>query len=213
MTENEKYVFNHFLIGVKAGFESLEDIVDDALSIVEEEGWEHEISEEWIRENVTREYNKNLESSKTWNRPTDVDRLMLAFDELSRMKVVTLHNAGYDAQDAVFDLKEVWEDAEDEDLNPIGYCYYTGQDLKQAITDNSLLITFGGTKEKDDKKSIIVGNVIAEVLKKSGFEIDWDNSASRPIEILDFKWQNLFVSDEDSDEKWGYDRTLSVMKA
>ena len=43
MTENEKYIYDHFLISIKSGFESLEDIIDDALEAIEEEGWQREI--------------------------------------------------------------------------------------------------------------------------------------------------------------------------
>lgn len=43
MTENVKYIYDHFLISIKSGFESLEDIIDDALEAIEEEGWQREI--------------------------------------------------------------------------------------------------------------------------------------------------------------------------
>ena len=46
MTENEKYLYDHFLISIKSGFESLEDIITEAIEAVEDEGWESEISEE-----------------------------------------------------------------------------------------------------------------------------------------------------------------------
>lgn len=212
MTENEKYIFDHFLISIKAGFESLEDIIADAQDMVEDEGWEHEIKEEWIRDTLTRENNKNQDASKSWDRPNDVDKLHQVFDVLSKHQIIALHNAGLDFEDAMFDIKEVWEDAEDEDLAPIGYCFYSAKDLEQAITEDSLMIYFGGPKENDDKKSIIIGNIISEEFKKKGFNINWNNTASQPIELVGFKWENIFVSDEETDEKWGYDRVLSLMK-
>lgn len=65
MTENEKYLYDHFLISIKSGFESLEDIITEAIEAVEDEGWESEISEEWIRDIFGKEYAKNESESKT----------------------------------------------------------------------------------------------------------------------------------------------------
>lgn len=212
MTENEEYLYNHFLIGIKSGFESLEDIINDALEAVEEEGWESEISEEWIRKTFSQEYAKHEEAAKTWSKPTDTDRLRQAFDNLCRDKIIALHNAGYETADAIYDAGSVWKDAEDMGITPLGYCYYHGQDLERAIEDNILMIGFYGATENNDKEAIIVGNKVAKALKEVGFDIEWNGSAQKRISIPDFQWQNVFVSHEDIDEKWGYDRVLKLME-
>lgn len=212
MTENEKYIFDHFIISIKAGFESLEDIIANAQDMVDDEGWGHEVTEVWIREVLTREYNKNQEASKSWSHPTDLDRLQVVFDTLSSLRIIALHNAGVDASDAMFDVQDIWIDAEDEGLSPVGYCFYSEEDLEQAINEDQLDLHFGGAKENDDKKSILIGNIIREELTKAGFEVSWNNTASQPISIVNFNWQNAFVSDEDADEKWTYDRTLVNMR-
>lgn len=212
MTENEELIFNQILISIKSGFESLEAIIDNIIEAVEDEGWESEISEDWIRENITREYNKNLEKSKTWQHPTDTEKLHLAFDNLCRENIIALHNAGYTLSEAIYDAQEVWSDAEDEGLKPIGYCYYHGQDLERVIEYGELTIGFSGAKANNDKEAIIIGHKVVAALEKVGFTIDWNNTASSRISIPDFKWQNVFTSDEDVDEKWGYDRVLNIMQ-
>lgn len=212
MTENEKYLYDHFLISIKSGFEALEDIINDALEAVEDEGWESEISEEWIRKTFEREYKKNEDESKTWQHPTDTEKLRVVFDTLCKEKIVALHNAGYTQSDAIYDVQDVWKDLEDEGIKPIGYCYYHGQDLERVIETGTLCIGFYGEKEKNDKEAILVGNKVATALKEAGFTIDWNGSASKRIEIQDFKWQNIFTSDDDVDEKWGYDRVLQLME-
>jgi hypothetical protein len=211
MTENEKYVYDGLMNSIKAGFSSLDDIIDETLEIVEDEGWETEISGDWIREHVTREYNKHEEKSKMWQKPTDPDRLVDAFDKLRRQKIVALHNAGYTQEDALYDVKEVWEDLEDIDVHPVGYCYYHGQDIERAIEDNILCIGFYGKKEKNDKEAIMIGNTIVNVLKESGFEVNWNNTASKRIEIQDFEWHNAFTSYDDVEEKWGYDQAIKII--
>lgn len=172
MTENEKYLYDHFLISIKSGFESLEDIIDNTLESVEDEGWESEISEEWVRETISREYAKNEMASKNWQHPTDTDRLHKVFNSLCKQKIIALHNAGYEISDAIYDASEVWKDIEDEGGKPIGYCYYHGQDLERVIETGVLNIGFYGEKDKNDKEAIIIGNKIAAALKDAGFEFD-----------------------------------------
>ena len=212
MTENEKYLYDHFLISIKSGFEALEDIINDALEAVEDEGWGSEISEEWLRETFERAYKRHEDESKTWQHPTDTEKLRLVFDKLCKEKIVALHNAGYTQSDAIYDVQDVWKDLEDEGAKPIGYCYYHGQDLERVIETGTLCIGFYGEKEKNDKEAILIGNKVAAALKDAGFAIDWNGSASKRIEVLDFKWQNIFTSDDDVEEKWGYDRVLQLME-
>lgn len=212
MTENEKYLYDSFLISIKSGFQSVEDIIDETLEAVEDEGWETEISEEWIQENVQREYAKNQQAAQTWQHPTDTEKLHQAFDNLCRQKIVALHNAGYTLSEAVYDCQEVWQDLEDEGIKPIGYCYYHGQDLERVIETGKLPIGFDGEKPKNDKEAIAIGNKVVAALKEAGLNVKWDGTASKRIELYDFNWQNIFISDEDVEDKWGYDRVFDLMK-
>lgn len=212
MTENEKYLYDHFLLSIKSGFESLDDIIDGVVEAVEDEGWENEISEEWIRDTFTKAYAKHENESKVWQHPTDTDKLHDVFDKLYQEKIVALHNAGYTQSDAIYDVQDVWQDLEDEGIKPVGYCYYHGQDLERVIESGTLSIGFYGEKEKNDKEAIVIGHKIVNLLKEKGFSVSWDGSASKRIEIKDFNWQNVFTSDDDVDEKWGYDRIFDLMK-
>lgn len=212
MTENEKYLYDHFLISIKSGFESLEDIINDALEAVEDEGWESEISEEWIRETLSREYAKNEAESKLWEHPTHVEKLHKIFDKLNTEKILALHNAGYTQSEAIYDVQDVWKDIEDEGVRPIGYCYYHGQDLERVITDGVLCLGFYGEKEKNDKEAILIGRKVVEAFEAEGFTVEWNCSASQRIEIQNFEWKNVFTSYDEVDEKWGYDRAIELMK-
>lgn len=211
MTENEKYLYDRFLISIKAGFDSLEDIIEDEIEAVEDEGWESEISEEWLRETISREYVKHEAESKNWQHPTDTEKLHAVFDRLCREKIVALHNAGYTQSDAIYDANDVWKDVEDGGGKPIGYCYYHGQDLERVIKDGSLMVGFYGAHENNEKEAIIIGNKVVSVLKDAGFSVEWNNTASKRIEVLNVKWQNRFTSHDEVDEKWGYDRVIELM--
>lgn len=211
MTENERYLYDHFLISIKSGFDSLEDIIDDSIEALEDEGWENEISEEWLRDTITREYEKHLSDSKKWEHPTDTEKLHAVFDNLCKENIIALHNAGYTQSDAIYDANDVWKDIEDEGVKPTGFCYYHGQDLERVIDEGVLLLGFQGAHENNEKESIIVGNRITTALKNAGFEIKWNSTASKRIEILNFNWQNVFSSHDETDEKWGYDRAIKLM--
>lgn len=212
MTENEKYIYDHFLISIKSGFESLEDIIDGALEAVAEEGWQREISEEWIRETLTREYQKNLSESRSWTKDTDTSKLRKVFDLLCKQNILAVHSIGYDTSEAIYDIQELWNDLEDDGIHPIGYCYYHGQDLERVIETGELIISFSGIKEKNEKEAIGIGNKVASALQDAGFTIEWNNSASDRIKVVDFKWQNVFISEEDVDDSWGHDRIFQLMK-
>ncbi|WP_029904094.1 hypothetical protein [Prevotella sp. 10(H)] len=211
MTENEKYLYDHFLISIKSGFESLEDIIDSTLESIEDEGWENEVSEEWVREIIKKEYDKNVEASKNWQHPTDTEKLHAVFDKLCEQKILALHNTGYTQSEAIYDIQDMWQDLEDGGIKPTGYCYYHGQDLEGVIKTGTLYIGFYGEKEKNDKEAIIIGNKVVSALKEAGFTVDWNGAASKRIEVRNFKWQNVFTSDDEVDEKWGYDRVFELM--
>jgi hypothetical protein len=66
-----------------------------------------------------------------------------------------------------------------------GYCLYHEQDLSRAISKEnpSLYIAFQKINNEDDKVSIEVGKKVVGVLKKHGFEVDWNESATTKIHI------------------------------
>lgn len=213
MTENEKYIYDYFLISIRSGFSSLDDIIADSLDAVEDEGWSNEISEEWVRETIEKEHDKHIKASKTWESPTDTQRLHAVFDKLCKQNIIALHNAGYTTSDAIYDAQDVWKDLEGEGLKPIGYCYYHGQDLERVIETGTLNIGFYGEKENNEKEAIAIGNKVVAALKDAGFTVNWNGSASKRIEVENLNWQNLFVSDDDVEQMWGYDRVFELMSS
>ena len=81
--------------------------------------------------------------------------------------------------------------------------------MERVIQTGVLSTGFYGEKEKNDKEAILIGNKIVAQLKNQGFTVEWDGSASKRIEVVDFKWQNRFTSDDEVAEKWGYDSDYS----
>ena len=211
MTENEKYIFDYFMTGIKSGFQLLDDIIDETLEVVEDEGWEKEISEDWVEKNVECEYEKHKQESETWQHPTDTEKLILAFNTLRKEKIIALHNAGYTQSEAIEDVSDMWQRLEDKGVQPVGYCYYHEQDLKRAINGGGLMIGFYGKKEKNDKEAIIIGHKVVAALEAAGLEVIWNKTASKRIEIPNFEWRNICIFGEETDNKWRHKNVLEMM--
>lgn len=211
MSENEKYIHDQILINIKSGFDSLDAIIEDTIEVVEDEALQFEISEEWIREQVTTAYNKHIEDAKSWKNPTDPQRLIKVFDKLCDDSIIAAHCIGYTTDEAIYDIQQLWLELEDASVKPIGYCYYHGQDLERAIETNVLLIGFHGAKEKDEKAAIAIGNKVFAALKDEGFDVTWENAADKRIQINNFEWHNLYVDDETVEELFTEERILKRM--
>ena len=59
-----------------------------------------DFDKQWLKKEINTRLKKHKKESLSWKRPTDSDRLVKAFDQLSEKKIVALHRAGYTKQDA-----------------------------------------------------------------------------------------------------------------
>lgn len=194
MTENEEFIYESIFNQVRMGFLSIDDIKENIMEEIEDNEFEDEISEAWAFEKIDEEYQKLLVESKQWKSPTDTEKLIKAFDELCDQNIIALHNAGYTTSDGEYEVVEVERELRENEVESDGYCFYHEQDLARAIDPEnpSLYIAFQKVDNSDEETTIGVGNKVAEVLKNNGFELNWDGSAKRKIEIPGFKWQQIF---------------------
>ncbi|MCV9929099.1 hypothetical protein OIU83_15645 [Flavobacterium sp. LS1R49] len=200
MTEDQEYIYDSLVNQIKMGFFPIDEIKEMTLEQVEDEGMEDEISEKWINKTIDAEFKKHKEASKNWNTPTDTERLVKAFNELSEAKIIALHNAGYTTSEGEYEVVEVEIELRKHQIQSDGYCFYHGQDLERAIDPDSrnLMISFQKIDNSDDTVTITVGKKVAEILKNNDFEIVWDGTAQTKIEIPNFNWEKVY-SDSDED--------------
>jgi len=211
MTENEEFIYESIFNQVRMGFLSIDDIKDNIMEEIEDNEFEDEISEEWAFEKIDQEYQKLLEESKQWKSPTDTERLINAFDELCGQNIIALHNAGYTTSDGEYEVVEVERELRENDVTSDGYCFYHEQDLARAIDPEnpSLYIAFQKVDNSDDAVTISVGKKVAEVLRNNGFEVKWEETAKRKIEIPGFKWQHIY--DEEARDLQDYGEVIDRM--
>lgn len=159
---------------VKSGFFNQEEI----LEILEEQ---------FIEENIdVNELDINITNSS--DDSTNFNSLEEAFLNLTKKDIVAIHNCGYDIKEGVNDAFEVFIHLRNNKLNPKGFCFYTFEDIEEAIVEGKLKITFGDFEE-DENKCLEIGNIVFDELSSfDNFDVSWDGTVNNQIEIKDFNW-------------------------
>ena len=182
MSDVDDYILDKIKVHVWGGFDSEDDIQDIITDILEDDA-----NEEMLRKSVNLEFEKKREAEKSWPSVTDVDRLEQVFQVLKNKGVLCLHNAGYTMSDGHSDASE--EISNYPKGSFYGYCFYHGQDLERAVFGHGLMIAFDHI-EGDVPDKLKVAMAVADELKKNGFEIEWDGSTDKRINIPKFDWKN-----------------------
>lgn len=131
-------------------------------------------------------------------------KLEKVFNNLASQDIVAIHNCGYDIEEGVGDAFELFVHLTNNKFNPIGFCFYTFEDIEEAIFDNKLRITFGDFENNIDK-AVEIGNTVAENLKEENFNIDWDGTVNNQIVIDQFSWDKSFDFNKDYEIEGAYE--------
>ena len=169
---------------LKSGFYSDEEI----LEITDDEFIEENISADLISK-LLLERKENLGEITVDS--NDFANLRNAFLELTNENIISIHNAGYDIEEGIQDSFELYTHLRNNKYSPIGFCFYSFEDIENAIEENDLAIAFGDF-EYDEEKGLEIAKKVCSVLESNGFEIDWNESVDERIVIKNFKWQKAF---------------------
>ena len=159
----------------KSGFFSKEEI----LEILEEQFIEYDID--------FSKFNISLNDFNNAN----FSILEETFKKLTRKSIICVHNCGYDFEEGVEDIYELYFHLVNNNYSAEGFCFYTFEDLEQAIEEDILKITFGDF-QKDENKSLEIGNIVYQYLLDADFDVNWDKTVNSPIDIVNFKWDKKF---------------------
>ena len=173
---------------IKSGFYS----DDDILEIIEDEFIEENISDD----EISRLFLENKEKiAEIHEDSEDFINLRNAFFDLTKENIISIHNAGYDIEEGIQDSFELFTHLRNNKYSPIGFCFYTFEDIENVIEDNTLSIAFGDF-EYDEEKGLEIAQKVAETLKSNGFDINWNDSIDELIEIQNFNWIKHFDNKE-----------------
>ena len=169
---------------IKSGFYSDDEILEI-------------IDDEFIEENISKDILSKLFFENKENiGAIDVDsedfiNLKNAFLDLTKENIISIHNAGYDIEEGIQDSFELFVHLRNNKYSPIGFCFYSFEDIEEAIEENNLSIAFGDF-EYDEKKGLEIAKTVVNVLKSYGFKINWNESVDERIEIKGFIWKKHF---------------------
>lgn len=159
----------------KSGFFSKEEI----LEILEEQFIEYDID--------FSEFNIYLNDFNSKN----FSILEKTFKILNKKSIICVHNCGYDFKEGVYDIYELYFHLINNNYSAQGFCFYSFEDVEQAIEEDILKITFGDF-QKDENKSLEIGNIVYQALMDANFDVDWDKTVNCPIKIINLKWDKKF---------------------
>ncbi|KZX10937.1 DUF6891 domain-containing protein [Methanobrevibacter oralis] len=149
------------------------------------------LEEQFIEENVDfSQFNVSLNNFDNIN----FNKLKNAFKNLALDKIIAIHNCGFDIAEGVSDAFELYAHLLNNEYEVDGFCFYTFEDVEEAIFSEKLKITFGDFKN-DETKALTIGKKVANVLSQEGFNLNWNESINSQIEIYEFKWDKSFDGD------------------
>lgn len=166
--------------------------VDEIIEILEDQFIEEDID--------FSNFNISLNNFSSIN----FNKLENAFNGLAKKGIVAIHNCGYDIEEGVADAFELNVHLLNNKFKAEGFCFYTFEDVEEAIEDEKLKITFGDF-ENSETKALEIGKTVVDALKSEGFSIVWDETVNCQIELNPFKWDKSFDEDKEYEIEGAYD--------
>lgn len=164
------------------------------------------LEDQFIEEDV--DFSK-FDISLNNNNNHNFDRLEETFKKLAEKSIVAVHNCGYDFKEGVEDIFELYVHLINNKYETQGFCFYTFEDVEEAINDEILKITFGDF-QRDENKSLEIGKIVYSQLLDSGFDVNWNESVNSQIEIQNFKWDKRFDDEKEYELEGAYDLFVGV---
>ena len=172
----------------KSGFFSKSEIIE----IMEDQFIEEEIDFSDF------DVSKNTSSNENFSRLEDV------FASLKNEKIVAIHNCGFDIEEGVADAFELFVHLQNNKFAVDGFCFYTFDDVEEAIWEEKLKITFGDF-ENDEAKALEIGKTVSKYLKEADFSINWDETINNQIEINPFRWDKSYDDEKEYEIEGAYE--------
>ena len=138
-------------------------------------------------------------------------KLENVFELLAGKNIVAIHNCGYDIKEGVTDAFELYVHLMNNKYSPDGFCFYTFEDVEEAILEEKLKITFGDFENNEDK-ALKIGKIVFNCLKSCDFEINWDGTINNQIEINPFGWDKSYDNQKEYEIEGAYDNFVGALK-
>jgi hypothetical protein len=117
--------------------------------------------------------------------------LKKSFMDLNKIKIIGIHNAGFDFEEGVQDAMEIYTHLVNNKYDVEGFVFYSFCDIEDCIHDNELFLSFGDYKKNKDL-ALIIGEKIFKILKSNGLKVSWNHTVDERICIKPFNWMKQF---------------------
>ena len=132
------------------------------------------------------------------------------FNLLGEKSIIGVHNCGYDFEEGVDDVYELYVHLINNKYSAQGFCFYTFEDVENAIENNVLNITFGDF-QRNENDSLEIGRTVYQCLLDAGFDLMWNESVNSPIEIINFDWDKKFDETKEYEIEGAYNLFVGVL--
>ena len=163
-----------------SGFFNREDIIE----ILEEQFIEDDIDFSNIEISFSQKDNSNFKVLEN------------AFIKLSGENIIAIHNCGYDIEEGVTDAFELFVHLKNNKYDPVGFCFYTFEDVEEAIENNS------------PDKALEIGKIVFSTLKESNFDVNWDETVNNQIEIS-IEWDKIFDENKEYEMEGAFEAYIN----
>ncbi len=160
----------------------------DVERIVGEDVFSGAIPRKQLRKMVKAEMVRQLAEQKSWPTVTDCDRLDRAFTSLESDGILALHNAGLTPSEGIDEVSERYHESGGTASGIVGYCFYHGQDIENALEHGELSVAFGEING-DSRKGVEMGKRVCSALEAAGLRVAWTGSIKDVVTIQGFRWQ------------------------
>lgn len=136
------------------------------------------------------------------------ERLREVFDTVNKEGIISIHNAGYSLDDDFAEIETVFQFIKENNIPRRGYCFYHQQDIERAMNSSIQNLHLAFHSMNNDKETALdVGKRIVELLKESGFSVNWNHNANTRIIIENFLWDKNYDVDD-----YGTDKAIRIIK-
>jgi hypothetical protein len=174
---------------LRSGFYRLDEIEEFFYDIAEDDP-ESGLNPSTVTKEVKGFHAIHLESlldeSRTWERPTDNEKLEAAFDDLNKHGIRSIQNYRFEASDCGELYAEIRGDAQWS-----GYCFYHNQDLVRAVCHGDLMIRFSESKDNPTEEgNKRIAKEIIRTMNTHGLSPEWDGDPERTIGLT-LSWKAI----------------------
>lgn len=162
------------------------------------------LEEQFIGEDIDF---SNVEISFNQQDNSNFKLLEDAFIKLASKNIIAIHNCGYDIKEGVTDAFELFVHLKNNKYDPIGFCFYTFEDVEEAIEYGKLKITFGDF-EDNPSRALEIGKIVFNTLKEDNFVLDWDETINNQIEIS-IKWDKIFDENKEYEMEGAFEAYIN----